>query len=140
MVPWPYLLFEADVLLAALNPSDPLNAPARKVMGQEALLLSPFSLLEVDLLAKAGKLVISNFDIFAKDLTVLLEASSIRILNDRAEYHSEARRFESEFNLTFFDSLHGAVSKVQEEPIASFDKAYDRLSKAGVERIDPEKV
>ncbi|MDA4137327.1 MAG: PIN domain-containing protein [Thaumarchaeota archaeon] len=134
------MLFETDVLLAALNPNDPLNSPARKVMEQDALLLSPFSLLEVNLLARAGKLEILNFDDFARDLSALLEASSIRILNDRAEYHSEARRFELEFELTFFDSLHGAVSKVKKETIVSFDRTYDKLSKAGVRRLDPKEI
>ena len=134
------MLFETDVLLAALNPNDPLSASARKVMDQDALLLSPFSLLEVNLLARAGKLEILNFDSFARDLGTLLDASSIRTLNDRPEYHSEARRFESEFKLSFFDSLHGAVARVQKETIVSFDKAYDRLSKAGVRRLDPAEV
>ena len=134
------MIFETDVLLAALNPKDPLNSPARKVIEQDALLLSPFSLLEVNLLARAGKLEILNFDDFARDLNALLDANSIRTLSDRAEYHSQARRFESEFNLTFFDSLHGAVSKVQKETIVSFDRTYDKLSKAGVRRLDPTEI
>jgi predicted nucleic acid-binding protein len=134
------LLFETDVLLAALNPKDPFNSPARKVLEQDGLLLSPFSLLEVNLLARAGKLEIFNFSDFARDLNALLDASSIRTLNDRAEYHSEARRFESEFKLTFFDSLHGAVSRVQKETIVSFDRTYDKLSKAGVRRLDPKEI
>jgi predicted nucleic acid-binding protein len=134
------LLFETDVLLAALNPNDPLNSSARKVMEQDALLLSPFSLLEVSLLARAGKLEILNFGDFARDLNALLDANSIRTLSDRAEYHSEARRFESEFNLTFFDSLHGAVSRVQKETIVSFDRTYDKLSRVGVRRIDPTEI
>lgn len=127
-------------MLAALNPNDPLNSPARKVMEQDALLLSPFSLLEVNLLARAGKLEILNFGGFARDLSALLETSSIRTLNDRAEYHSEARRFESEFKLTFFDSLHGAVSRVQKETIVSFDRTYDKLSRIGVKRLDPKEI
>jgi predicted nucleic acid-binding protein len=134
------LLFETDVLLAALNPNDPLSSEARKVMDQDSLLLSPFSLLEVNLLARAGKLEILNFDDFARDLSALLDANSIRTLADRAEYHSQARRFESEFKLTFFDSLHGAVSRVQNETIVSFDRTYDKLSKAGVRRLDPKEI
>ena len=134
------MLFETGVLLAALNPQDPLNTPARKVMRQEDLLLSPFSLLEVNLLARAGKLEILNYDDFASDLNALLDASSIHTLNDRPEYHSEARRFESEFHLSFFDSLHGAVSKVQKETLASFDRAYEKLSKTGVRRLDPAEI
>jgi predicted nucleic acid-binding protein len=134
------LLFETDVLLAALNPKDPLNSPARKVIEHDSLLLSPFSLLEVNLLARAGKLEVLNFDDFARDLNALFDANSIRTLSDRAEYHSQARRFESEFNLTFFDSLHGAVSKVQKETMVSFDRTYDKLAKAGVRRLDPTEI
>jgi predicted nucleic acid-binding protein len=134
------LLFETDVLLAALNPKDPLSSSARKVMQQDALLLSPFSLLEVNLLSRAGKLEILNFGNFARDLNALLDANSIRTLSDRAEYHSEARRFESDFDLTFFDSLHGAVSRVQRQTIVSFDRTYDKLSKVGVRRIDPTEI
>ena len=134
------MLFETDVLLAAINPNDPFNSPAKKVMEQDALLLSPFSLLELNLLARAGKLEIKNFGDFARDLNALLDASSIRTLNDRAEYHSEAHRLESEFKLTFFDSLHGAVSRVQKETIVSFDRTYDKLSKVGVRRLDPKEL
>jgi len=131
------LLIETDVLLAAMNPVDRANASARKVLNHEGLVLSPFSLLEVNLLTRAGKLEIRNFGDFSADLSALLEVSSIRILNDLPEYHSEAHRLESEFRLTFFDSLHAAVSKVQREIIASYDRAYDRLEKEGIKRLDP---
>jgi uncharacterized protein with PIN domain len=59
---------ETDVFLAALNPEDPANLAARKVLDQEGLLLSPYSLLEVNLLARAEKLTIREFDSFADDL------------------------------------------------------------------------
>lgn len=131
------MLIETDVLLAALNPIDPANSAARKVLEQESLSLSPFSLLEVNLLSRAGRLEIPDYQSFAKDLSALLDASSIRTLSDKPEYHSEARRLEHRFKLTFFDSLHAAVSKVQNEVIVSFDRAYDKLSKEGVRRVDP---
>jgi len=134
------LLFETDVLLAAMNPVDQANRSARKVLNQDGLLLSPFSLLEVNLLGRAGKLEIKNFSDFSNYLSALLEMSSIRILSDRPEYHSEAHRLEHGFRLTFFDSLHAAVSKVQKEIIVSYDKAYDRLGKEGVRRIDPSDI
>jgi len=103
-------------------------------------LLSPFSLLELNLLVRAGKLKISDYDSFARDLDALLAAHSILTLNDKAEFHSEGSRFEERFNLTFFDSLHAAVSKVQRETIVSFDKAYDRLRGSGVIRLDPKEL
>lgn len=134
------MLFETDILLAALNPSDSLNAAARRVIAEDGLLLSPFSLLELNLLARAGKLDIPDLTVFAKDLTSLLEARAVRTLSDRPEYHSEARHLELEFGLTFFDSLHGAVSKVQREIIVSFDRTYDKLVDEGVKRLDPRDI
>ena len=134
------MLFETDVLLAALNPADPANKPARKVLDHEGLSLSPYSLLELNLLSRAEKLVIRNFDDFADDLAALLDACSVKTLGDRAEYHSSARKLETRFRLTFFDSLHAAVSKVQREMLVSFDRAYDGLGKEGVRRIDPRDI
>ena len=134
------MLIETDVLLAALNPADPGSKPARKVLGQERLMLSPYSLLELNLLARAGRLSISDYDGFADDLGALLDACSVKTLSDRAEYHASARRLESRFKLTFFDSLHAAVSKLQKEVLVSFDRAYDKLRDEGVRRIDPRDV
>ena len=134
------LLIETDMLLSALNTSDSFNKVARKVIELDGLLLSPFSLLELNLLARAEKLKISDYAVFAKDLDSLLQARAIEVLSDRPQYHAEARRFESDFKLTFFDSLHGAVSKIQREIIVSFDRAYDRLGDEGVERLDPEDI
>ncbi|MGI0078754.1 MAG: type II toxin-antitoxin system VapC family toxin [Nitrososphaerales archaeon] len=130
------MLVETDVLLAALNSSDPVNEQALKILDQ-APLLSPFSLLETSLLARAGKLEISDYGDFWKDLGALLGTFSVEVLSDRTLYHSVARKFESRFKLTFFDSLHAAVSKVEGEILASFDHAYDRLKNEGVKRIDP---
>lgn len=134
------MLIETDVLLASLNPADRANLPARKVLSQDGLLLSPYSLLELNLLARAEKLLIRDYHAFADDLGTLLEASSITILSDRPEYHSSARALEDKFKLTFFDSLHAAVSKVRGEVLASFDRSYDKLANEGVRRIDPRDV
>lgn len=110
------------------------------MLDQKNLLLSPFSLLELHLLARAKRLEIANFEIFARDLSTLLAVQEIRTLPDKPEYHSRASQLESRFRLTFFDSLHAAVAKVEAEVIASFDKAYDMLSGAGVKRLDPREL
>ncbi len=91
----------------------------------------------MNLLVRVGKLEIPDHDKFATDLDALLEMNRVRRLSDRPQYHAEARRLESEFKLTFFDSLHGAVSRVERETIASFDRQYDGLDKEGVKRLDP---
>ena len=64
-------------------------------------------------------------------------AFSIRVTNDKREFHSVARKFESRFRLTFFDSLHAAVSKQEGGTLARFDRAHDKLEEEGVKRIDP---
>ncbi len=134
------MLIETDVLLAAVNPKDPARVSALKVLNHEALSLSPYSLLEVNLLARAGKLEIKEFGNFTNDLSALFDSCSIRTLHDRPKYHSEARRLESEFRLSFFGSFHAAVSKVEREIIVSFDRAYDKLGREGVKRLDPTEV
>lgn len=134
------MLIETDVLLAVINPNDPLRGYARKVFDLVDLLLSPFSLLELHLLARARKLEIINFEVFARDLATLLALQGIRILSDDPRYHSEAAALESGFGLTFFDSLHAAVAKREHEVIASFDRSYDRLGKVGVKRLDPKQL
>lgn len=133
------LLIETDVLLAAMNPDDPARVPAMSVLANESLHLSPYSLLEINLLTRAGKLKIEKFDDFAYDLAALFQMRGIKILHDKPAYHAKARQYESGFQLTFFDGLHAAVAKVEREVIASFDKVYDRLSKEGVKRLDPRK-
>ena len=124
------------MLLAALNSDDPLSERARMTLDRSPL-LSPFSLLETNLLERAGKLRIINYDEFSRDLGALLSTFSVRTVNDKPQYHSVARKFESRFKLTFFDSLHAAVSRVEGEILASFDRVYDRLEDEGVKRIDP---
>lgn len=134
------LLIETDILLAAINPHDPARAYAVNVLDNHDLRLSPYSLVEINLLARARKLKIENFDDFADDLTTFFQMRNINILQDKPQYHANARKLESGFELTFFDSLHAAVAKVEREVIVSFDKVYDRLSDEGVKRLDPKKL
>jgi predicted nucleic acid-binding protein len=134
------LLFETDVLLAAMNSKDPVNNLALKVLGSGTASLSPFSLLEVNLLSRAGKLEILDYKDYANSLGALLNSYSVEVRSDKTLYHSTAREFESQHKLTFFDSLHAAVSKVEGEVLASFDRVYDRLDKEGVKRINPREL
>jgi predicted nucleic acid-binding protein len=131
------MLVETDVLLGALNSDDPVNPFALKALAGDSSLLSPYSLLEVNLLARAGKMEILDHAGFAENMAALLGTYSVRILADKPQYHPVARRFESLFELTFFDSLHAAVSKVEGEILASFDRKYDKLGNEGVKRVSP---
>jgi predicted nucleic acid-binding protein len=134
------LLIETDILLAGLNPLDPLRPNSLKVLDElrdTDLLLSPYSLLELSLLERAGRFVIPNFGRFSGDLQDMFQAKKVRPLPDRIVYHSQGRALESKFKLTFFDSLHAAVAKVEKETLVSFDRSYDKLADDGVKRLDP---
>ena len=89
------------------------------------------------MLERARKFEIPNFERFSGDMQDLFQAKRIRPLADKIMYHSQGRALESRFKLTYFDSLHAAVAKVEKETLASFDRSYDRLSDSGVKRLDP---
>jgi len=134
------MLIETDVLLAVLNPSDPLRSVAKKVLSTEHLLLSPYALLELNLLIRAGKIKVKSFDNFAGGLDAFFRSRGITVLPDNPRNHSIAQQIESNFGLTFFDSLHGAVAKSEGLTLMSFDSSYKRLRSIGVKHIDPRTV
>ncbi len=134
------MLIETDVLLASLNPHDPLRSVARKVLAEEHLLLSPYTLLELNLLIRAGKIKVKSFDNFAERLSTFFKSRGITVLPDNPRNHSIAQQIESDFGLTFFDSLHAAVAKSEGLALISFDSSYKRLRSIGVKHIDPRTV
>ncbi len=134
------MLIETDILLAALNPSDPLRKYALRGLDQEHLNLSPYSLLELYLLVRAKKLEVRDHLGFAQNLSSFLNQYSVRTLHDRPEHHAKAFELESTFRLTYFDSLHAAVALNEGEKILSFDRSYDRLKEHELTRIDPRKL
>lgn len=131
------MLVETDVLLAVINANDPLREYGIKAFNRRDLILSPFSLLELNLLRRSLEIEVSDFQAFVQGISELLAQKEVKLLPDRPEYHYEANALEKRFHLTFFDSLHAGVSKVEGETMLSFDKAYDRLTNSGVRRTDP---
>ncbi len=130
------MLIETDVVLAALNRRDPLRPAALDVLNIKGLVLSPYSLLEINLLVRAGKMRVGDFGAFADELGAYLRAQEIAVLPDRPEYHATARSIGRRHNLSFFDSLHAAAAIGEGGEIVSVDRAYDRI--AGVRRRDPQ--
>jgi len=130
------LLIETDVLLAALNRRDPLRPAAADVLNTRGLVLSPYSLLEINMLVRAKKIKVGDFEAFANELGAYLKARGIAVLQDRPEYHATARSIGRRHRLSFFDSLHAAAAMGESGEIVSVDRAYDRI--AGVRRRDPE--
>jgi predicted nucleic acid-binding protein len=134
------LLIETDIILALIKMDDPLRQYAVKVFELENLILSPFSLLELNFLKRFGKIEIRDPETFTSSLSEIINSNGVRLIPDKPSYHHQASLLESEFRLTFFDSLHAAVAKSEGETLLSFDPAYDRAERAGVKRRDPRKL
>ena len=131
------MLIETDVLLAALNQHYPLCEVARVVLALEHLMLSPYSMLEWNLLVRAGKIRVKSFSKTSERLEGLFRTREIKIIADRPSFHSLAHEIESKYGLTFFDSLHAAAAKLEDQELLSFDTAYRKLRGLGVRHTDP---
>jgi predicted nucleic acid-binding protein len=134
------LLIETDIILALIKMDDPLRQYAVKVFELENLILSPFSLLELNFLKRSGKIEIRDPETFTSSLTEIINSNGVRLIPDKPSYHHQASLLEREFRLTFFDSLHATVAKSERETLLSFDPAYDRAERVGVKRRDPRKL
>ena len=91
--------------------------------------ISPYSLIEFDLLLKSGEVVVKEVIAFYDTLSDLLEYEEVRMLPTKPKYHREAFRLREEYgNLTYFDSLHAAVGIVENFELVSYDKEYAKVT------------
>ncbi len=122
-------LVETDLILAAINPKDPKSGEARRIINQlTGIHLSPYTIIEIDLLIRSENLRILDQEKFWQKLTQALQYHEIRILSPKPEYHRVAHRLREKHKLTYFDSLHAATAITEELTLISYDeKAYQNL-------------
>jgi len=130
-------LVEADLILSAILPEDPLRELSREVLySLGGAALSPYALVELDLLVRSGRLRVRGEGAFFSRLEGLLELAGLRLLPPEARYHARAAGLRAERpELTFFDSLHAAVALEGGYRVVSYDRVYDVVE--GLERVDP---
>lgn len=134
------MLIETDVVIAAINPSDPSRNVAKKIIVENKLMLSPYSPLEMNLLVRAKRIKPINFKKFMEQLDSLVKRFEIRLLPDEPRYHGIADMLERKYRLTFFDSLHASVALANKTPILSFDNSYDKIREKRFKRIEPTRM
>jgi len=134
------LLIETDILIAAMDKEDPHHQEARSVIStSRPILLSPYSLLELDLLIRSGKIEIEDIYAFWNELNEMLRHHNVKIIPPKPSYHAEAHNIREKYGLSYFDSLHAAVAKIEKIPIVSYDrKAYTPVE--GLKYIHPENI
>ena len=91
--------------------------------------ISPYSLVELDLLLRSGEIIVKEVTAFYDALSDLFEYREIGTFSTKPKYHREAfvlrKRYE---NLTYFDSLHAAVGFVENLELVSYDKEYEKIT------------
>lgn len=122
-------LVETDIVLAAINPKDPKHGEARQIINQlTGIYLSPYTLIEIDLLIRSENLKILDQEKFWQKLAQALQYHEIRTLSPKPEYHKTAHKLREKHRLTYFDSLHAATAITEKLTLISYDeKAYQKL-------------
>jgi len=91
--------------------------------------ISPYSLIELDLLLKSGEIIVKEVTTFYDTLRGLFEYREMDTLPTKPEYHREAFVLRKKYeNLTYFDSLHAAVGIVENLDLVSYDKEYVKVT------------
>ena len=123
-------MIETDILLALISPEDKHHTEVigllDKLRGD--VTLSPYSLVELDLLLRSGEIVVEEVKDFYDVLGDLLDFREINTLPTKPMYHGKAFGLrEKHENLGYFDSLHAAVAMVESLELVSYDKEYRKI-------------
>ena len=124
------ILIETDILLALVSVKDRHHKEALKVVDRfkGRTVLSPYSLLELDLIIMSGKILIRDIFSFYQSLSTLLDYRRIKIIPPKPSYHAEANKLRKRYvELTYFDSLHAAVSLSEKLEHVSYDSIYEGI-------------
>jgi predicted nucleic acid-binding protein len=128
-------LVETDVILAAASSRDRHHDVALKVLQRaKPLLLSPFSLIELDLLVSSGRIQ-AVLPGFYRALEGLLMYYGIDVPPPQPLHLERASELRPKYGLSYFDSLHAAVAVSAGATLISFDRRYANVE--GLAYIHP---
>ncbi len=122
------VIVETDFIIALSSTSDVHHFEAVRVLQKNIgrLKLSPYALVELDLIVKTGRLEVS-LPAYYESLHKLLEFYGVTIVEPSPTHFALAWKLRKEYGLSYFDSLHAAVAVATKEPITSYDEAYKRV-------------
>ena len=133
-------MIETDILLALISVEDKHHAEVIGLLDELRgdVSLSPYSLMELDLLLRSGDIVVNEVKAFYDGLGDLLDFREINTLSIKPRYHGEAFGLRKKHeNLKYFDSLHAAVAAVEDLELVSYDKEYRKVT--GLNHSHPSK-
>ena len=124
-----HILVETDILISAIDLADPHHEEAKEIIASMGnMALSPYTLMELNLLIRSGNIVVKNYELFWKELWNIARFYDIDLMTPHPLYHAKAGELRERYNLTYFDSLHASTAIVEEMKLVSFDrKAYEKI-------------
>gem|GEM_PF-569535 len=123
-------LMETDFLLALISKGDKHHDEVVELLDRFVgeFFLSPYSLIELDLLLKSGEIAVTGFKDFYILIGRVLKFRRIGSLPIKPSYQGEAWSLRDQYKwLTYFDSLHAAVAVTENLELISYDKKYRKV-------------
>lgn len=99
------MLPETDTLLAGMIPDHPNRPPALKAISLKDLSLSPYTLIELNSIIRAGKLKVRSLQSFTRAVDRLLSSYEIVVPPDSLKFHAKAWEIEDKYSLTFLTAF-----------------------------------
>jgi len=132
-------VLETDFLVALINKRDFHHTEAVQYLERsEELRLSPYAILELDLMILSRKLEVADYQRLFEYLGEALALYDVVVEAVDLGHFPVAKRLRERYGLTYFDSLHASVAILIGEPIVSYDRAYSSVE--GLKHIDPRKA
>ncbi len=121
------VLIETDVVLALASNRDKHHNEAVEIVKRiRPLKLSPYTLIELDLLILSGKLKV-RVPTFYEGLNKTLSYYGIELIRPSPKHLEGGWELREKYGLTYFDSLHASTAMIEKEVLVSYDRAYSNI-------------
>lgn len=121
------VLIETDFLIALASKNDRHHDEVRGLLEKlDTINLSPYSLVELDLLLASRKIIVKIPDYYEVLDSVLSYYGMAVSTPDPTHFH-QAWILRKRYGLTFFDSLHAATAIKGGEVLISYDDRYSAI-------------
>ena len=132
------VLIETDIILALASSSDKHHGEAVKIIKNvKPLKLSPYALVELDLLIHSGRLEV-RIPAFYDGLVKVLSYYGVEVIRPSPRHLEKGWELRERYSLTYFDSLHASTAIVEGEALVSYDRTYSSIG--GLRYLTPQEA
>ncbi len=125
-------MMETDLIISTIFKGDPNHSLSKKILrGVRRLILSPYTLVELDLLIRSGNIEVKEYTEFWTFFEEFLEQYNIKLVPMKPLHFIEAERIRNAYSLSYFDSLHAAAAINMDVPLLSYDRSYSEVKGLG---------